>query len=212
LKALLPLPRPPATTGRTATSGLFARERGKSGRLRQGSARAARRSACRVSIWSSTGACRTGCTCYARLGVVARAVRQIADNESADATLRLLAECFEVLGGVPKVVLADRMGCLKGGSSLTSWCRPGLRPRLHALPVPSLRPRTLGLPQAGGADCDRCAPAGQQSRCHYQQENFRTSPWGGIAAGCRSLVTWRPTSGSVRDMVSVRVWPGSTVT
>ena len=27
----------------------------------------------------------------------------------------MLAECFEELGGVPKVVLADRMGCLKGG-------------------------------------------------------------------------------------------------
>jgi hypothetical protein len=26
-----------------------------------------------------------------------------------------LAECFEVLGGVPKVVLADRMGRLKRG-------------------------------------------------------------------------------------------------
>jgi hypothetical protein len=30
-------------------------------------------------------------------------------------TLALLAECFEVLGGVPGKVLADRMGCLKGG-------------------------------------------------------------------------------------------------
>jgi len=29
--------------------------------------------------------------------------------------LGLLAECFEQLGGVPAVVLADRMGCLKGG-------------------------------------------------------------------------------------------------
>src|SRR5690348_4086222 len=29
--------------------------------------------------------------------------------------MRLLAECFEELGGAPKVVLADRMGCLKGG-------------------------------------------------------------------------------------------------
>ena len=37
------------------------------------------------------------------------------DNERADTTLRLLAECFQTLGGVPKVVLADRMGCLKGG-------------------------------------------------------------------------------------------------
>jgi len=30
-------------------------------------------------------------------------------------TLAMLAECFEVLGGVPGKVLADRMGCLKGG-------------------------------------------------------------------------------------------------
>lgn len=36
-------------------------------------------------------------------------------DEKADTTLRLLAECFEALGGVPNVVLADRMGCLKGG-------------------------------------------------------------------------------------------------
>jgi hypothetical protein len=32
-----------------------------------------------------------------------------------ETTLRLLAECFEAAGGVPAVVLADRMGCLKGG-------------------------------------------------------------------------------------------------
>ncbi len=43
-----------------------------------------------------------------------RFVRFAAD-ERADTTLRLLAECFEAIGGVPKVVLADRMGCLKGG-------------------------------------------------------------------------------------------------
>lgn len=40
---------------------------------------------------------------------------RFADNERADTTLALLAECFESLGGVPKVVLADRMGCVKGG-------------------------------------------------------------------------------------------------
>ncbi len=40
---------------------------------------------------------------------------RFADNERADTTLALLAECFAALGGVPKVVLADRMGCLKGG-------------------------------------------------------------------------------------------------
>jgi transposase len=40
---------------------------------------------------------------------------RFADNERADTTLAMLAECFETLGGVPKVVLADRMGCLKAG-------------------------------------------------------------------------------------------------
>ena len=43
-----------------------------------------------------------------------RFVRFAAD-ETAATTLRMLAECFEILGGVPKVVLADRMACLKGG-------------------------------------------------------------------------------------------------
>jgi transposase len=38
-----------------------------------------------------------------------------ADNERAETTLAALAACFEFLGGVPKSVLADRMGCLKGG-------------------------------------------------------------------------------------------------
>jgi transposase len=43
-----------------------------------------------------------------------RFVRFAAD-ERAETTFALLAECFEVLGGVPGTVLADRMGCLKGG-------------------------------------------------------------------------------------------------
>ncbi len=40
---------------------------------------------------------------------------RFSDNERRDTTLSFLAECFEILGGVPKVVLADRMGCLKAG-------------------------------------------------------------------------------------------------
>jgi hypothetical protein len=36
-------------------------------------------------------------------------------DERAATTFAMLAECFEVLGGVPGRVLADRMGCLKGG-------------------------------------------------------------------------------------------------
>jgi transposase len=43
-----------------------------------------------------------------------RFVRFAADEKSAT-TLRMLAECLEVLGGVPRTVLADRMGCLKAG-------------------------------------------------------------------------------------------------
>lgn len=36
-------------------------------------------------------------------------------DEGQATTLALLAERLEALGGVPGVVLADRMGCLKGG-------------------------------------------------------------------------------------------------
>jgi len=38
---------------------------------------------------------------------------RFATDQRRSTTLRLLAECFEVLGGVPAVVLSDRMGCLK---------------------------------------------------------------------------------------------------
>ena len=38
-----------------------------------------------------------------------------ADNERSETTLAALGACFEFLGGVPRTVLADRMGCLKGG-------------------------------------------------------------------------------------------------
>lgn len=40
---------------------------------------------------------------------------RFARDEQAATTLALLAECFEILDGVPAKVLADRMGCLKAG-------------------------------------------------------------------------------------------------
>lgn len=40
-----------------------------------------------------------------------------ARDETAATTFAMLAECFEVLGGVPAKVLADRMGCLKAGTA-----------------------------------------------------------------------------------------------
>ena len=40
---------------------------------------------------------------------------RVASDETAATTLAMLADCFDILGGVPAKVLADRMGCLKGG-------------------------------------------------------------------------------------------------
>jgi len=40
---------------------------------------------------------------------------RFASDEKSTTTLAMLGECFAELGGVPQVVLADRMGCLKGG-------------------------------------------------------------------------------------------------
>jgi hypothetical protein len=62
--------------------------------------------------WGSTGSLHVFCAVLAWSRV--RFVR-FASNERSETTLGMLAECFEELGGVPKVVLADRMGCLKGG-------------------------------------------------------------------------------------------------
>jgi transposase len=41
---------------------------------------------------------------------------RVARDETAATTMAMLAECFDQLGGVPAKVLADRMGCLKGGT------------------------------------------------------------------------------------------------
>jgi transposase len=62
--------------------------------------------------WGSTGPLHVFCAvlAWSRFRFVRFAV-----NEKADTTMAFLAECFEELGGVPKTVLADRMGCLKGG-------------------------------------------------------------------------------------------------
>jgi transposase len=65
-----------------------------------------------VIDWGSEGGLHVFCAVLAWCRF--RFVR-FAGDERAGTTLALLAECFEVLGGVPGKVLADRMGCLKGG-------------------------------------------------------------------------------------------------
>ncbi len=60
--------------------------------------------------WGTLGVLHVFCAVLAWSRV--RFVR-FADDERAATTFALLAECFDVLGGVPKVVLADRMGLLE---------------------------------------------------------------------------------------------------
>ena len=65
-----------------------------------------------VIDWGSRGRLHVFCAVLAWSRF--RFVRFAADEKAAT-TLGLLAGCFEVLGGVPETVLADRMGCLKAG-------------------------------------------------------------------------------------------------
>jgi transposase len=64
-----------------------------------------------VIDWGEVGPLKLFCAVLAWSRV--RFVRFAADQSQAT-TLRLLAECFEFLGGVPAVVLADRMNVLRG--------------------------------------------------------------------------------------------------
>lgn len=63
-----------------------------------------------VIDWGVLGGLHVFCAVLAFSRV--RFVRFAADERAAT-TLAMLAECFEALGGVPKVVLADRMACLR---------------------------------------------------------------------------------------------------
>ena len=67
----------------------------------------------------------------------------------------MLAECFEVAGGVPGKVLADRMGCLKAAvSSPMSWCPPGSTSGSLATTGNRVAPRT-GCHEACQREVDR---------------------------------------------------------
>jgi transposase len=62
--------------------------------------------------WGAIGSLHVFCAvlAFSRIRFV-----YFSDNERQETTLQCLAQCFEFLGAVPKTVLADRMGCLKGG-------------------------------------------------------------------------------------------------
>ena len=65
-----------------------------------------------VIDWGSQGGVRVFCAvlAWSRWRFV-----RFAPDEKSVTTLAMLGECFAELGGTPQVVLADRMGCLKGG-------------------------------------------------------------------------------------------------
>lgn len=66
-----------------------------------------------------------------------------------ETTLALLADCFEELGGVPAVVLSDRVGCLKAGVVATRWSRI---------------PTTSASPPTTASDPDFCEAADPESK------------------------------------------------
>jgi len=66
-----------------------------------------------VVDWASEGGWELFCAVLAWSRY--RFVRPARD-QTRDTTLRLLAACFEEVGGVPSVVLTDRMGCLRAGT------------------------------------------------------------------------------------------------
>ena len=154
-KRLLPVARPPAMTGRPATSGGWSPSQ-KAGGARDIIGAGGRRCGRRVTRWSSTGVAGRAARVLRGVGLVAGAVRALRRRRAGRRRRwRMLAECFETLGGVPKVVLADRMGCLKGGVvAERGGPDPGLRPLRHALRVP---PRLLPR-QRPGVERDRRAP------------------------------------------------------
>ena len=120
-KRLLPLAVAAGYEARAGTSGGWSRRRRPSGAAVI-TAVGARRSGPRASTWSSIGACWAGCTCSARCWLGRGSGSSGSPTTNArPRPCQLLAECFEVLGGVPEVVLADRMGCLEGRRGRQPW-------------------------------------------------------------------------------------------
>src|ERR1700722_965039 len=113
-----------------------------------------------------------------------RFVRFAAD-ERAETTLGMLAECFEVLGGGPGKVLADRMGCLKGcvdanvvvpaGHYVRFAAHYGFRPDFCEAADPE--PKGCGENLVGYAKADLMVP--QAPFGDFTAANEAAGAWGG---------------------------------
>jgi transposase len=133
-----------------------------------------------VIDWGSEGGLHVFCAVLAWSRV--RFVR-FAPDESQATTLRLLAECFEALGGVPAIVLADRMGCLKGGV-------------VANVVVPA--PGYVRFAAHHGFRPDFCEAADPESKgvvehlVGYAKSDLVVPgvPWAGVAEANAAAVTW----------------------
>ena len=107
---------PPATRGRPATcAGRWPRPRRPGASTTTGDAGPA----CghRATCWCSTGGRSVPCSCSARCWPGAGSASSTSPTTSrAETTMAALAQCMETIGGVPKTLLTDRMGCLKGAT------------------------------------------------------------------------------------------------
>lgn len=117
---------------------------------------------------------------------------RFAPDEKAATTLALLAECFEVLGGVPQVVLADRMGCLKGGVVANRVVPTGEYVRFAThYPLTELRHAFVQVSGLFGA-C--CSSVGDRDRGRDDGRGSRRAgaPFGGSARADRGSLAALP--------------------
>lgn len=133
-----------------------------------------------VIDWGEVGGLKVFCAVLAWSRV--RFVRFALDERQAT-TLRLLADCFEALGGVPAVVLADRMGCLKGGV-------------VANLVVPA--PAYLAFASHSGFRPDFCEPADPESKgvvealVGYVKRDLMVpdAPWPSLELANEAAIAW----------------------
>ena len=119
-----------------------------------------------VIDWGAEGSLHVFCAVLAWSRV--RFVRFAADERS-ETTLAMLAECSGTLGGVPGKVLADRMGCLKGGV-VANVVVPTAEYVRFAGPI-SARPPTRNRKES-----PRTSSAMPRATCSCRRRRSATSP------------------------------------
>jgi transposase len=148
-----------------------------------------------VIDWGAEGGLHVFCAVLAWCRF--RFVRFAADERAAT-TLAMLAECFEVLGGVPGKVLADRMGCLEGGVvanvvvPAAEYARfaghYGFRPDFCEAHDPESKPRVAYCTFSGRSGVFCCCPGGDGSGGVRHSRRVHAVSAGAVwRAGLRSL-------------------------